>query len=263
VKNSKKWFLTAVFVVTALMVVGQQLSADQSVPNLAGFNADTSGTAVFRTFNDLFSTSYTSNAQLSPYAHSGVFTGTTSIYYISGNPDGVSSTLTLFNSGSVVSSVSNFNFAGASYSSTVLGDYMQRQIYSGSGLLTLSMSVSSDWGFSGLYYSNNDLDNGGIANTVTDGYNHFIYFNVTSLLSGTLSPGQQAFLVGYEGLYDSWMGMDYADGLFLVVNNAGGDEPTPTGVPEPATMLLWSLGGLGLAGTSWYRKRTKKNLHIA
>ena len=37
----------------------------------------------------------------------------------------------------------------------------------------------------------------------------------------------------------------------------------PGGVPEPATLLLWTLGGMGLAGTSWVRKRRMKKLATA
>ena len=37
-------------------------------------------------------------------------------------------------------------------------------------------------------------------------------------------------------------------------------DPGPSGVPEPATLLLWTLGGMGLAGSSWVRKRQMKKL---
>jgi hypothetical protein len=37
-------------------------------------------------------------------------------------------------------------------------------------------------------------------------------------------------------------------------------DPGNGDVPEPATMLLWALGGLGFAGTSWARKRRLKQL---
>jgi len=36
--------------------------------------------------------------------------------------------------------------------------------------------------------------------------------------------------------------------------------PTPSGVPEPATLLLWTLGCLGLTGTSWVRNRRMMKL---
>ena len=43
---------------------------------------------------------------------------------------------------------------------------------------------------------------------------------------------------------------------FLYIANAT-FTPAP-GVPEPATLLLWSLGGMGLAGASWCRKHYRK-----
>ena len=46
---------------------------------------------------------------------------------------------------------------------------------------------------------------------------------------------------------------------FLYLANAANpyteDAGGGNGTPEPATLLLWTLGGLGLAGTSWTRKR--------
>jgi len=38
------------------------------------------------------------------------------------------------------------------------------------------------------------------------------------------------------------------------------DPPPVQNVPEPATLLLWTLGGLGLSGTSWLRRRHKKKV---
>jgi len=49
-------------------------------------------------------------------------------------------------------------------------------------------------------------------------------------------------------------GRNYQDFLYLApadYGNGGGE------VPEPATLLLWTLGGMGLAGSSWARKRRK------
>ena len=37
----------------------------------------------------------------------------------------------------------------------------------------------------------------------------------------------------------------------------------PGVVPEPATMLLWSIGGMGLVGSSWARQRRMKKLAAA
>ena len=52
-------------------------------------------------------------------------------------------------------------------------------------------------------------------------------------------------------------GGDSGDG----VNTDGGD--CPGGVPEPATLLLWMLGGLGFAGSSWTRKNRMKKLALS
>jgi hypothetical protein len=41
------------------------------------------------------------------------------------------------------------------------------------------------------------------------------------------------------------------------------DDPPSDDVPEPAAVLLWTLGGLGLGGTSWLRNRNKIKNAIA
>jgi hypothetical protein len=47
-------------------------------------------------------------------------------------------------------------------------------------------------------------------------------------------------------------------------NGGGGDGGDGnSGVPEPATLLLWTLGGLGLTGTSWARNRRMKKLALS
>ena len=51
-------------------------------------------------------------------------------------------------------------------------------------------------------------------------------------------------------------GRAYQDFLYLAPANYGNGG----GVPEPATLLLWTLGGFGLAGTSWTRKRRMHKL---
>ena len=51
----------------------------------------------------------------------------------------------------------------------------------------------------------------------------------------------------------------YAGMLYAIPKNS--DDPKTT--PEPATLLLWALGGLGLGGTSWLRRRNKKRLVLA
>jgi len=48
---------------------------------------------------------------------------------------------------------------------------------------------------------------------------------------------------------NEWAGM-----LYAALKSEKRDDP-PTGVPEPATLLLWTLGGLGLGGIFWLRHR--------
>ncbi len=52
-------------------------------------------------------------------------------------------------------------------------------------------------------------------------------------------------------------GGDYQDFLYIAKTSGGSSV-----VPEPASILLWSLGGLGLAG-SWARKRRMKKLALS
>ena len=40
-------------------------------------------------------------------------------------------------------------------------------------------------------------------------------------------------------------------------------HPPSSDVPEPATILLWTLGTLGTAGASWVRKRTSRKIPAA
>ena len=57
------------------------------------------------------------------------------------------------------------------------------------------------------------------------------------------------------------LGMNAA--MLYAISKNTGDDPPPPGVPEPAALLLWTLGGLGLGGTSWLRSRNKKKLALA
>ena len=53
-------------------------------------------------------------------------------------------------------------------------------------------------------------------------------------------------------------GADRQDYLYLA--STASPPPTNNDVPEPATLLLWTLGGIGAAGTTWARKRKIKKL---
>ena len=43
----------------------------------------------------------------------------------------------------------------------------------------------------------------------------------------------------------------------------GDEPPLPGGVPEPTTLLLWTIGGLWLSGTSWFGHRNRIKLAFA
>ena len=73
--------------------------------------------------------------------------------------------------------------------------------------------------------------------------------------------------------YDLRIRNDYiGDYAVFVLNVHGGQDhlyiaradygttPDPEPVPEPAMLLLWTLGGMGLAGGSWTRKRRMMKL---
>ena len=55
-------------------------------------------------------------------------------------------------------------------------------------------------------------------------------------------------------------GADRQDYLYLASTATETPPPTNNDVPEPAMLLLWTLGGLGAAGTAWARKRKMKKL---
>ena len=64
------------------------------------------------------------------------------------------------------------------------------------------------------------------------------------------------FVVNVNLLSDGSPGQDF---LYMVE----APESYPPGVPEPATILLWTVGTFGAAGVSWNRRRTRMKIPVA
>ena len=265
-KNSKRWFLTAVLVVTALTMAGQWSIAEITTP----YN----GTGLTDTFNSLFGSSADQALRVE---HSGSFNTGTRFFEISASTINLTSDLSIFGSSpsSPFGNLSNYS-PSLSLSNNLTG----REITfdrPGSGLLNLGMSNDRGQYYSNLSTNPNVLLGWWGEEFLGTGFNaeinHFVYFDVTSLLStfnlGINTAGATAYLVGFDSMiyYPAYQGGnysngDYNDAVFLVVTWTGGGnpDPDPSGVPEPATMFLWTLGGLSMAGASWRRNRNKKKL---
>lgn len=250
-KSSKKWFLTAVLIVTALLAANQRSFADW-FPDM--YN----GTGLNGAFSSLGGTPTKINNP------TGTFDATdTRVYLLSADPTLSGGLLSLSINGSTASP---FTIPTYNNTSGFSGAQLIASVQSPGGVISFTMTASGvNW--SGVHYS--DLENnsnsytGNMYNTNQPvSMNHFAYFDVTSLLGNVGTPYTAAYLVGYEDIANGVTPFDYNDAVFLVLENrttSGGGG----GVPEPATLLLWSLGSLGLAGKSWYRKRAKKNLLMA
>jgi len=72
-------------------------------------------------------------------------------------------------------------------------------------------------------------------------------------IMATYDPGKYYDYIGDYSVFvmnvTSTNGKVDSQDFLYIVKHEGSD------VPEPATLLLWTLGGLGVAGTSWARKR--------
>ena len=73
-------------------------------------------------------------------------------------------------------------------------------------------------------------------------------------LMSSYDPGQSYDLMGDYSVFvmrtTSTDGKIASQDFLILLEHEGSPD-----VPEPATLLLWTLGGLGVAGTSWARKR--------
>jgi len=259
-KSSKKWLLIAVLAVAAITMAGQRSFAEVLY----------NGTGLTNLFGSLGFNSLGMADQI--VDHSGVFDAKTRIFQISGDPAWFlgSNRLTIFGNDS------NSPLYGPSLTGnpSASNDLTGREIlFENPGLESLYLSMSNALGtFNPKDPSQNSSTAG--ATRIIDYYNHFILFELTaaqlasfSFDSNVITTNATAYLVGFE---EDYLGTnqyppgefrygDYNSGVFLVITRWD-DPTTASDVPEPATMILWTLGGLSLAGASWRRNRNKKKL---
>ena len=135
----------------------------------------------------------------------------------------------------------------------------------------LNFSVTNQAGNGGVFNSNviDYLNRVGYGSNLTldnSGVNYFLYWDVTNLMKLAYPDLDfdytNAYLIAYEDramIGPKQTDYDYNDGVFLVFSGTGEVRP-PDPIPEPTTLLLWALGSIGFAGTSWARKRRMKKL---
>ena len=250
-KNLKRWFLTAVLIVTALTMAVQRSSAEV-LSNYNGFGLNT-------TINALFGNG--ASTGLSETNLSGTFDASgTSVFLLSTSPVHYFTTFTLFGN----SETADIYYSGITVPIPPTGLTAGRIDFTpGTGGLNFKLNTNQS---QGPYYSNPEIfGNPWESQGGTAALNHFAYINVTDLMwanyASLMYNGATAYIVGFEGTWNNGgdAGGNYNDTVFLVITGAaeGGE---PGGVPEPATMFLWTLGGLSLAGASWRRKRNMKKL---
>ena len=130
--------------------------------------------------------------------------------------------------------------------------------YFGSGTVPLFLDCTS----AGISMYNSQL-----------AHDNFIVFNVTDLfttfLENYFSDGStydgNAYLVGFDTWNMAFAGDNtrpYDNAVFLVLDSFWKEPPRDPNVPEPASVVLWTLGGLSLACTSRARNRRMKKLAL-
>ena len=265
-----KRFFTLFAVFWVVMISGVA-KADLTPWNLT-YSFDHDNQRLYNTFNSLFGMSVSSNNALLPYMlgeyeiPEAFHTQGSRAFAVSGT-FGDDSVFTFYNAATGASLAGPTNtrtLLGSSNVGNVSASFVQnfanRSMWNGSsfnGDFYYRFTNSNPYG--GTFYSNRS----NFENVQGQGVNHFVYFDVTDLMQQRYSnlgfDYTSAYLVGYEDrtynwFYDQnnvWDG-DYNDFVFLIFKNDG----TTSNVPEPATILLWTLGTFGVAGYS--RRRSKK-----
>ena len=281
-----------------LAAASQRACAD--LTPLSEWSLDGDNYLLYKTFNNLFgltgSNAVTSNAQLvNNYGMTNPGTlqaEETRMFAVSAKFADISGFSIFGNTTSDVlrfTNIGNFGLTNLDPTNTSsLRNFTERVLFNDTNYTgTLNFSINNGNPYNGgEFYS----DIAAFSNTARNGndalerdVNHFIYFNVTSLMQQYFNLNfdyTSAYLVGYEdrsyysrsgGIHADWDG-DYQDGVFLIFSNHSTgpidppdppDPPEPGDVPEPATLLLWTLVGLGLAGSSWTRKHRGKKPTVA
>ena len=128
--------------------------------------------------------------------------------------------------------------------------------------LTVNFQLDAYWGNDLVYaWSSNPNGNDGSLGKVGDNMIHMIALDITDLYNMKYGTNNNSvYMFGWEDLHLTGLGggspadWDYQDFVAILTNV----KPTSSATPEPASMLIFGLGG-AFAGVFAYRRRTNKN----